>query len=356
MLVSASNFNRGVALPATREKAVISIKIGAAVLLLAGLAAATAFWLFRPAPVEVVRPRIGPAITAVYASGTVEASVMFPVAPRIGARLVALNADEHGVVHKGELLGRLEATDLAGNIAQLQAQENFAKADFDRYARLMNARATTQQAYDHALASWKTAAAAVRQARAQAGFINLEAPGDCTVIARDGEIGQFIPANAPVFWLSCRPELRISAQVDEEDIPLVKPGQKVLIRADAFPGRTFEGSVTAVTPKGDPIGRSYRVRIGLPPDTPLHIGMTTEANIIARVNSHAMLLPSSAVLEDHVWKSESGRVTRVPVTLGAKANDWIEVTGGISSDDLILRNASDPPKDGKAARIHQAAQ
>lgn len=356
MLVSANNFDRGVALPATRGKTVMGIKIGAAALLLAGLAAAAAFWLFRPAPVEVVRPRIGPSVTAVYASGTVEASVMFPVAPRVGARLVALNTDEHGVVHKGELLGRLEAADLAGNIAQLQAQANFAKADYDRYVRLMNARATTQQAYDHALASWKTAAAAVRQARAQAGFMDLKAPGDCTVIARDGEIGQFIAANSPVFWLSCRPELRISAQVDEEDISLVKPGQKVLIRADAFPGRHFEGSVTAVTPKGDPIGRSYRVRIMLPPDTPLRIGMTTEANIIARVNSHAMLLPPSAVLEDHVWRVEGGRVVRVPVTLGAKANDWVEVTGGISRDDLILRNASEPPKDGKATRVRQATQ
>jgi RND family efflux transporter MFP subunit len=186
--------------------------------------------------------------------------------------------------------------------------------------------------------------------------MNLEAPGDCTVIARDGEIGQFIQANTPIFWLSCHPDLRISAQVDEEDIPLVKEGQKVFIRADAFPGRTFEGSVTEVTPKGDPIGRSYRVRIGLPPDAPLHIGMTTEANIIARVNSRAMLLPPSAVLDDHVWKLEGGRAIRVPVTLGAKANDWVEITRGISPDDLVLRNASDPPKDGKAPRIRQVAQ
>ena len=44
----------------------------------------------------------------------------------------------------------------------------------------------------------------------------------------------------------------------------MQAGQKVLIRADAFPGRIFEGAVTEVTPKGDPVGRSYRVRIGLP--------------------------------------------------------------------------------------------
>ena len=153
MSVGLSGFVRGVELPAKRKREIAGIKAVAAILLLAAIAAAAGYWFLRPAAIEVVHPRIGPAITAVYASGTVEATVMFPVAPRIGARLIALNTDEHGVVHKGELLGSLEATDLAGNIAQLQAQENFTRTDYERYARLMNARATTQQAYDHALAS-----------------------------------------------------------------------------------------------------------------------------------------------------------------------------------------------------------
>jgi multidrug resistance efflux pump len=43
----------------------------------------------------------------------------------------------------------------------------------------------------------------------------------------------------------------------------VQPGQKVLIRADAFPDQVYEGSVQNITPKGDPVSRSYRVRIGI---------------------------------------------------------------------------------------------
>ena len=356
MTVGVTGFDRGLAPPAAGKKKIVGVKSVVAILLFLGIATLGGLWFLQPPAVEAVHPRIGPAITAIYASGTVEASIMFPVAPRIGARLIAINKDEHNLVHKGELLGRLEATDMAGNVAQLEAQATFARNDYDRYARLMNARATTQQAYDHALATWNAATAAVRQARAQAGFMNLEAPGDCTVIERDGEIGQFIPANTPVFWLSCHPELRISAQVDEEDIPLVKTGQKVFIRADAFPGRIFQGSVTEVTPKGDPIGRSYRVRIGLPPQAPLHIGMTTEANIIARENPRAVLLPSSAVSEEHVWKIEDGRARRIPVTLGAKANDWVEITQGITPGDLVLRNAGAAPKDGKVPRIRQVVR
>ena len=348
-------FDRGAVLSVARTKKFVSVKSVTVTLAAIGLALLTYFWFFRPPVVDVLHPRIGPAVTAVYASGTVEATVMFPVAPRVGARLVKINKDEHSQVTKGEILGQLESTDLASNIAQLEAQAAFAKTDYERYARLMRQNATSRQAYDRALANWKTAEAALKQAKAQAGFLTLVAPGDCTVIERNGEVGQFIAANTPVFWLSCHPSLRISAQVDEEDIPLVKAGQESLIRADAFPGQVFKGTVTEVTPRGNPIGRSYRVRIGLPPDVPLRIGMTTEVNIIARDNPHAILLPASAVVTDHVWKIVDNRAIQTPVTTGARSNDWVEIRQGISADDLILRDASAPPKPGKALHIRQTA-
>jgi multidrug efflux pump subunit AcrA (membrane-fusion protein) len=86
--------------------------------------------------------------------------------------------------------------------------------------------------------------------------------------------------------------------VDEEDIAQVRPGQEVLIRADALAGQTFRGQVLAVTPKGDPVARSYRVRISLPADTPLMIGMTTETNIVLRRSDNALLVSVGAVQQD----------------------------------------------------------
>ena len=95
--------------------------------------------------------------------------------------------------------------------------------------------------------------------------------------------------------------------MDEEDIPLVQVGQKVLVRADAFPGRVFDAVVKEVTPKGDPVGRSYRVRLGLPDNLPLRIGMTTEANIVVAERNNALLLPAAVVKDGAVWKVTDGR-------------------------------------------------
>jgi len=191
----------------------------------------------------------------------------------------------------------------------------------------------------------------VKQARAQAGYMTLRAPDNCLVIQRDGEVGQYIAANSPIFWLSCHAQLRISALVDEEDVPLVQPGQQVLIRADAFPGRIFRAQVGEVTPKGDPIGRSYRVRIPLPADTPLRIGMMTESNILIRRDDHALLLPAQAVADGQIWKVRDGNAVRAPVVIGAKANDWVEIRSGLSAGDLVLRDGNARPGNKPRLRI-----
>ncbi|MFT5701161.1 MAG: multidrug efflux system membrane fusion protein [Desulforhopalus sp.] len=193
--------------------------------------------------VEVIRPHRGLAVQAVYVTGTVEASVMLPIAPRITARLMELHIDEGASVKKNQLLARMEDTDLRQKFRELQAREDFLKQEFERKQTLLKQRALSNTEHDRALAEWKAAEAAVAKAVAESDFMKLVAPADGRIIRRDGEVGQLIPANKTVFWLSCCSPLRISAEVDEEDIALVQPGQKVLTRADAFPDQIYEGLV-----------------------------------------------------------------------------------------------------------------
>jgi RND family efflux transporter MFP subunit len=223
---------------------------------------AAVHWLGRDG-LEVIRPHRGLAVQAVYATGTVEPLVMLPIAPRIAARLKELYVDEGATVKKDQLLARLEDDVLRQTIRELQATEAFLKQEFERKQTLLKQRVISETEHDRARTEWATAEAAVARAAAESDFMKLLAPAHGRIIRRDGEVGQLIAANQPVFWLSCATSLRISAEVDEEDIALVQPGQRVLIRADAFPDQVYEGSVQNITPKGDPVSRSYRVRIGI---------------------------------------------------------------------------------------------
>src|SRR5262245_65969412 len=103
--------------------------MGLLALLLIG--AGAVYWLAAPPSVAVVHPRRGPAVEAVYATGTVEPTVMVPISARSAARLVELDADEGSVVTKGQILARLENDDLTRAIEMAQAEERYAKTALD---------------------------------------------------------------------------------------------------------------------------------------------------------------------------------------------------------------------------------
>lgn len=289
----------------------------------------------------VITPVRAPAVQAVYATGTVEPSVMIPISPRGSARLMDLLADEGQEVTKGMLLAQLEDTDIKNTLSELQAKADFAAKELNRKQSLYKRKATSAQDVDSATAARDQSAAAVERAKAELSYLQLTAPENGVIIRRDGEVGTMIGANQPVFWMSCCKPLRVTSEVDEEDIRLVSVGQDVLISADAFPGEIFNGKVESITPKGDPVARSYRVRVSLEPESPLMIGMTAETNIITRKNDNALMVPASAVKKGKLWTIEAGKLKSMAVETGAKTTEAIEITNNLDENALVVMDASD---------------
>jgi RND family efflux transporter MFP subunit len=331
-----------------RRKHAIAWALG--FIMLVGLAALATWWAL-PLRLAVTHAHHGVAIEAVYATGTVEPTIMLPIAARITARLVELNVDEGERVRAGQQLARLEDTDLASNLAQLRSQEVFTHAEYQRYAALLPRGVIALTQYDKARAEWLSARSAADRAAAELRFARLLAPTDGSVVRRDGEIGQLMTPGQVVFWLAAASPPRITADVDEEDIARVGIGQSVLIRADAFPGRIFQGRVRSVTPKGDPAARSYRVRIAIDGTTPLRVGMTAEVNIIVRRHDDALLLPVGALDGDRVWLVRTGHLQSRQVDTGIRGEQQVEITAGLSADDVVVAAPVDTMREGDKVRV-----
>jgi RND family efflux transporter MFP subunit len=301
--------------------------------------AIVAAWIWsRPRAVEVIRPTRGPAVDAVYATGTVEPTVEVPVAPRITGRITKLLADEGEVVKRGELLAQLESADLQAQVDQLQARYAYAKSQYERNAALHREGLVSPDALERSRTEMQAADAALKSAREQARYTRLFAPMAGRIIRRDGEVGELIPANQPIFHLGAHP-LRITAEVDEEDIARVRTDQAVLIRADAFPDSVFRGHVETITPRGNPTTRTYRVRVTLEGQPPLHIGMTAEINIIIAERVNALLVPSSAISGGELWIIQNGRAERTRVQVGVVGPRRTEIRSGVAPDQWVI---SDP--------------
>ncbi|MEZ5691995.1 MAG: efflux RND transporter periplasmic adaptor subunit [Rickettsiales bacterium] len=302
--------------------------------------------------VDVTRPIRGQAVRAVYATGTVEPSIMMPLSPHVSSRIVKLLSDEGAVVKKGQILAEMESDELKYLIQQLKSRGEFAKKEFERNESLLKKKTISQKMYDQSKADMQTAIAATLEAQAKFDYLNIKAPADGLLIKRDGEEGQFIPAGEAIFWMSENSPLRITAEVDEEDIASVKVGQKVLIRADAFIGKVFHGKVQQITPKGDPVARSYRVRVGFTDDNPLKIGMTTETNIITNEQDDAQLIPSGAINDSKVWLVEDGKLKNREVVVGAKGVELTEIEDELPKDSLVVIKSNKNFKEGQSVSVN----
>ncbi|WP_326534940.1 efflux RND transporter periplasmic adaptor subunit, partial [Pseudorhodoferax sp.] len=137
------------------------------------IAAAAAAWWWRPTPVALVQPARGEAIDAVFATGAVEPERLVPVAPRIGARLVELLADEGQAVRAGQLLARFESAELEAQRLELEARQRQAQIALQRAEQLVAQRFVAASELDRARAEVDALAAQRQRWAAQAGYARL---------------------------------------------------------------------------------------------------------------------------------------------------------------------------------------
>lgn len=309
-------------------------------------------WLVWPISVTTQPVSRGSVISAIYATGVVEPTVTLPIAPRQSGHLIDIPVDEGQQVQKGQMLARLNDSDLEGTVKEMTARSDFARSYFQRMKTLADKGLAAMVDLDRAKSDLAAADAALARARSQRDFMTLTSPADGTIIKRDGEIGQYIAAGQAVFHLACCAPLRVTTQIDEEDIPNVHVGQSVVLRSDALPNQVFSAEVIEITPKGDPVARSYRVRLKLNDQDLLKIGMTLDVNLIAEHRTHTLLIPTIAIDSQKVWTIVDGKLHLQNIVTGIHDATQTEVISGLDEGDIIVTSVQNDLREGRYVRLH----
>ena len=232
--------------------------------------------------VATVEARRGTAVEVVYATGAVEPRRWAKVISLQRKRIIELCDCEGKVVKLGDVLGRLDDVEERAQLTELEARARRIELDTQRIKGLVDRQAATQTSYEQSLTQLQEYQARIVAQKDRIADLVLRAPMDGTVLRRDGEVGEIAGtgANDVLFWVGQQKPLRVVADVNEEDVPRVRVGQKVLLRSEGFSTTQLTAEVADITPKGDPVAKTFRVYLALPDDTPLRIGMSIEANIV----------------------------------------------------------------------------
>jgi RND family efflux transporter MFP subunit len=222
-------------------------------------------------------------------------------------RLLRMLVEERQKVRRGDLLAELESDELRAALAESRAHVVEAEAELrlgeqnlKRRRELVAQRIVADHDLDQAVhdvetarARLQTAQATVERQEAQLKKTRILAPISGTVITRHVQAGETLESGARVVTLADLDRLRIEGEADEADAGALAVGAPVRITCDAYPGRSWRGTVEevadAVTPRRlkpqDPARptdtRVLGVKVAFAEPLPLRLGTTVELRIAA---------------------------------------------------------------------------
>jgi HlyD family secretion protein len=166
----------------------------------------------------------------------------------------------------------------------------------------------------------------------------LRAPIDGVVTAKDAWAGQYLTGGSHAFSLQSNGDFELKADVDELDVANVQEGQNAIVRVDAFPGRTFTGTVSSISSVAKTSGgvATYEVTVSLESSGELRDGMTASMDIVTHEARDILLVPSDAIrTENGQSYVETGDGRKVTVETGISDSDSVEIVSGLEEGDLV---------------------
>jgi len=253
-------------------------------------------------------------------------------------------------VKRGGLLVQLDTSVEDAQLASAEAEAALAKLTLARARELQLGQAAARADLDAAEARAKQAEAAVAGLQAAIARKTIRAPFDGRVAIRQVELGQVVSPGTPIASIQSVDPMYADFWLPQQALAEVKPGQRVRVRTDTFPGASWEGAVAAVNSEVDPATRNVRIRAQLPNgDGRLRPGMFVQVEALSSEPRPVLIIPATAVLfapyGDSVYSLEEkrdpgGRVALVAkqkfVRLGERRGDLVAVTQGLAPGENVV--------------------
>ncbi len=317
----------------------------------------------RPIPVEVSEVRHGPLSLRRTFSGTIEPRTQFTVAPKVSGRIRRLHVDVSDPVSRGQLVAELEDGEFRQAVAEAEARLAVAEANrveaashleiaqrqLERTRTLQERGIASDSALDSARAEFLAGQAAVKVAGAvlkqeeaalaaaeiRLSYTRIEAnweqdDSERTVAERYADEGNTVAANTPLFSIIDLDPVIAVIMVAERDYPRIAIGQEGQLRSDAFPGRTFAGTISRIAPIFRESSRQARIELTVPnPDHLLKPGMFGRCTLELDRVEMAASVPEQAITR------RSNRTGIFLVGTDGNSVEWIEVEPGIREDGQV---------------------
>jgi RND family efflux transporter MFP subunit len=327
------------------------------------------------------------------ASGYVVAQRKAAVASKGTGRLEYLGVIEGDRVKKGEMIGRLESSDVEAALGQAKANLALARAgyesamaekedaasNFERQKALFDMQSISRAEYDAANARNRRAIAAIASAdaniqfaianvrAAEVGVENtyIRAPFDGVVLTKNANVGEVISpfgaaagSRGAIVTVADMYSLEVEADVSESNIEKIKEDLPCEITLDAYPERRYPGKVSKIVPTADRAKATVLTKVRFDdldervlPEMRAKVSFLKADNVRSAGNTAPKIsVPASSIATRNgqkvVFIVKGDAVIETAVTLGEAMGNRIEIVAGVAAGEKVVLRPAESLKTG----------
>ena len=313
---------------------------------------------------------------SISVTGQIESAQSASISTRVMGYITSIKVKVGDHVQKGQLLATISSEDIIAKRAQADAMLTSAKAalasaekDYQRFSNLFKQKSATAKELDNVTLQYESAKASVQaasqmkaEANSMLAYTNLIAPFSGVVAQKLADAGSMANPGMPILVLEQGSNLRVSAVIPETEIHRIKINAPANISI-ASANKTFNGTVTEISPSSMATGGQFLVKLSLPQDAQkeLNAGQYANVSITSETQSpgnttEMILIPSTAI--HHVGQLDAlytignnDKALLRYVRLGKTFGDNVEVLSGLAHNESFIASSEGKLFNGATVRV-----
>ncbi|QHJ11459.1 Multidrug resistance protein MdtA [Paraglaciecola mesophila] len=291
----------------------------------------------------------------VEALGTANANESVMLTAQKSDVVQSIEFDDGDLVEKGQLLIKLSDREERARLNELDINLQEAKRQLKRIDNLAQKSVASAQLLDEQEANVKALKAQLEVAKAQLEELELRAPFSGLLGVRQVSLGALVMPGDLIATLDDLHVIKMDFTIAESHLPSVRKGQQVSATSVAYPGETFEGEISSIASRVDPVTRAIQIRAIIDnKDLKLRPGMLLQINLEKDI-LNTLTLPEGALvpIEDKqfVFVIKGDKVERQEVKVGLRKPGVAQIVSGLNEGDQVVIEGALRLRDGSAVNV-----
>ena len=310
----------------------------------------------KPPAVFVAEVRAVPFVDRIEALGTLKANESVALTATVAETVSAIHFNDGERVPAGKVLVEMTGAEERALLAEAQATHAEADRQFQRVKSLAEQGTAAKSLLDERRREWQTARARLEAIESRLADRLIKAPFAGVVGLRNLSLGALVAPGDLITTLDDDSVMKLEFAVPSPFLPVLRPGLAIQATARAFGERRFEGEVSAIDSRVDPVTRAVLVRALVPnPERMLKPGLLMQVTLLKN-RREALVVPEQALmpLADRQFVlvvDDGNKASRREVRIGARRPGEVEILEGLASGERVVTDGTLKVRDGQTVTV-----